>query len=162
MRREAPITAAPVVDRIDLKILTALQADGRITNQALAQRVALSPSACLVRVRSLEANGLITGYFAHIAADRLRPTLVVFAEVTLTRHHPADFEAFETFALRTPEIVEAAQVNGAFDYLLKVVVADIRSWLELSDQILNSEIGVDKISSHVMMKAAKSFSGYPL
>jgi DNA-binding Lrp family transcriptional regulator len=139
-----------------------LQTDGRITNQALAERVALSPSACLVRVRNLETAGLITGYLAQIAAERIRPTLIIFAEVTLTRHHPADFAAFETFASQTREIIEAAQVSGSFDYLLKVIVSDIRSWRELSDKIVESELGVEKISSHVMMKAAKNFSGFPL
>ncbi len=151
-----------MVDRIDLKILSILQAEGRIRNQALAERVALSPSACLVRVRNLETSGFITGYTARIAADRVKSTTIVFAEVTLTRHHPADFAAFEAFVSQTSEIVEAAQVSGAFDYLLKVVVNDIRSWLELSDRLLNSELGIEKILSHVMMKSAKSFVGFPL
>lgn len=142
--------------------MTILQAEGRITNQALAERVALSPSACLARVRSLETSGLITGYAAQLAVDRLRPAIIIFAEVTLTRHHPADFAAFEAFVSHTHEIVEAAQVSGAFDYLAKVVVSDIRSWLELSDKLLNSQLGIERISSHVMMKSAKTFVGYPL
>lgn len=159
LRREGALSAEPTVDRIDLRLLAALQAEGRITNQALSERVGLSPSACLVRVRRLEASGLILGYHASVATERLRPTVVIFAETTLTRHHPADFAAFEAFALTVPEIVEAAQVSGAFDYLLKVAVSDMRAWRELSDRILNSDLGVGKISSHVMMKAAKTSEG---
>jgi DNA-binding Lrp family transcriptional regulator len=156
------LTAGSVVDRIDLRILAALQADGRVTNQALSQAVGLSASACLARTRRLEADGLIAGYHARVAIESIRPTVMIFAEVTLTRHHPSDFAAFEAFAMTIPQIVEAAQVSGAFDYLLKVAVGDMRAWRELSDRVLNSDLGVSKISSHVMMKAAKDFSGFPI
>jgi DNA-binding Lrp family transcriptional regulator len=162
VRWEDAITADLAVDRIDLKILARLQAEGRITNQALSDAVGLSPSACLIRVRRLEAAGLILGYHAAVAIERVAPTVVIFAEVTLTRHHPADFAAFEAYALTIPEIVEAAQVSGAFDYLLKVATRDMRAWRELSDRILNSDLGVGKISSHVMMKAAKAFEAFPI
>ncbi len=162
LRREDLVAAEPLVDRIDLKILAALQGDGRITNQALSELVGLSPSACLARVRRLEATGLIEGYAARIAVERIRPTVVIFAEVTLTRHHPSDFAAFESYVLSVPQIVEASQVSGAFDYLLKVAVADMRAWRELSDLILNSDLGVAKISSHVMMKPAKIGGAWPL
>jgi Lrp/AsnC family leucine-responsive transcriptional regulator len=121
--------------------------------------VGLSASACLIRVRRLEGAGLILGYHAQVAIERVRPTVMIFAEVTLVRHHPADFAAFEAFALTVPEIVEASQVSGAFDYLLKVATRDMRAWRELSDRILNADLGVGKISSHVMMKAAKAFEG---
>lgn len=156
------MAASSAVDRIDLKILAVLQADGRVTNQALSQTVGLSASACLARVRRLEGTGLIEGYHARVAIEALRATVVIFAEVTLTRHHPSDFAAFEAYAMTVPQIVEAAQVSGAFDYLLKVAVSDMRAWRELSDRILNSDLGVGKISSHVMMKAAKAFSGFPI
>ena len=156
------MTASSAVDRIDRKILAALQAGGRVTNQALSQAVGLSASACLARVRRLEEDGLIAGYHARVAIESIRPTVVIFAEVTLTRHHPADFAAFEAFAMTVPQVVEAAQVSGAFDYLLKVAVGDMRAWRELSDRVLNSDLGVGKISSHVMMKAAKDFTGYPI
>jgi DNA-binding Lrp family transcriptional regulator len=162
MRPEGIVTASAAVDRIDRKILVALQADGRMTNQALSQTVALSASACLARVRRLEAQGLIEGYHARVAIQSIRPTVMIFAEVTLTRHHPSDFSAFEAFSMTIPQVVEAAQVSGAFDYLLKVAIGDMRAWRELSDRILNSDLGVGKISSHVVMKAAKDFTGFPI
>ena len=156
------MTTSPAADRTDLKILSALQADGRITNQALAEQVALSPSACLVRVRRLEASGLITGYRAQIAIEQVRPTVIIFAEVTLTRHNPADFAAFESYVADVPQIVEATLVAGDCDYLLRVAVSDMRAWRELSDAILNSGLGVGKISSHGMMKASKPVAAYPI
>jgi len=162
LRWEGAVSAFPTVDRTDFKLIEILQGEGRITNQDLAARVGLSASACLVRVRRLEKSGLILGYHARIAVERIAPTVVIFAEVTLARHHAADFAAFEAFALTVPEIVEASQVSGSFDYLLKVVVRDMSAWRDLSDQILNSNLGVGKISSHVAMKAAKPFEGYPV
>jgi DNA-binding Lrp family transcriptional regulator len=156
------LAAETLIDRLDLRILATLQGEGRITNQALSDRVGLSPSACLARTRRLEAAGLIEGYGARVAIERVVPTVVIFAEVTLTRHHPQDFAAFEAFAQTVPEIVEAAQVSGPFDFLLKVATRDMRAWRELSDRILNSDLGVGKISSHVMMKAAKAFAGFPV
>ena len=150
------------LDDRDLKILDALQRDGRLTNQALAEAVALSPSACLARVRRLEADGLIAGYHAALALEKIRPTLFVFAEVTLKRHHPDDCARFETAIAAIDEVVEAAEVSGAFDYLLKIAAPDVRRWRELADRLLAEDLGVDKIASHILMKEAKAFAGYPL
>ena len=80
------------LDRTDLKILQALQSEGRLTNQTLAARVALSPSACLARIRQLEAAGVISGYHAHVL-ELVRSTLVIYAEISLKRHSPAEFRA---------------------------------------------------------------------
>lgn len=151
-----------VVDRIDEKILRALQADARLTNAALAELVGLSPSACLVRTRRLEAEGYLLSYHARLAVERLRPTVIVYAEVTLKRHHPDDFLAFEAAIADLPEVIEAAQVSGPFDYFLKVCARDVLGWRELADSLLRSELGVDKIATHILMKETKPFVGYPL
>ena len=152
----------PALDRIDLKILAALQADGRITNQALADQVALSPSACLSRVRRLEREGFIQGYHARLDIERIRPTLTVYGEVTLKSHRPAELLAFEAALAAIPEVVEAAQVSGPFDYLIKAVCPDVRAWGELADRLLQEDLGVDKIASHILMKDAKPFTGAPV
>ena len=107
--------AGAALDRIDLRILAALQADARITNQALADAVGLSPSACLTRVRRLEATGLILGYHARLAVERIRPAVTVFGEVTLKSHRPADLAVFEAELQEIPEVVEASQVSGPFE-----------------------------------------------
>jgi DNA-binding Lrp family transcriptional regulator len=150
------------LDRTDLKILQALQSEGRMTNQTLAARVSLSPSACLARIRQLEASGVISGYHAHVALELVRSTLFLYAEISLKRHNPAEFARFEATIRTMPEIVEAAQVSGQFDYLLKVVVPDIRAWRELAARLQDGEGGVEKVITHVVLKDAKAFSGYPL
>ena len=152
----------PALDRIDLKILAALQADGRITNQALADQVALSPSACLSRVRRLEREGFIQGYHARLDIERIRPTLTIYGEVTLKSHRPHELLAFEAALAAIPEVVEAAQVSGPFDYLIKAVCPDVRAWGELADRLLQEDLGVDKIASHILMKDAKPFRGAPV
>ncbi len=152
-----PIT----LDRIDRRILEVLQADGRITNQALSERVALSPSACLARVRRLERAGVIDGYMARLNPLTLGPRLVVFAEIWLERHHPTNFAAFEAALAGIPEVVEASHVTGDFDYLLKVVVPDMASWTRLAEDLVARDIGVDRVSTHVLMSKPKIFRGYP-
>jgi len=150
------------LDRTDVRILQALQAEGRLTNQTLAARVALSPSACLARIRQLEAAGVICGYHAHVAMELVRPTLVILAEISLKRHNSNEFARFEATIRTIAEIVEAAQVSGQFDYLLKVVVPDIRAWRELAGRLQDGESGVEKVISHIVLKDAKAFAGYPL
>ena len=120
------------IDRIDRKILAVLQRDGRITNAALAEEVALSPSACLARVRRLEHLGIITGYRADIAVERLRPVLLIYGEVTLKRHLPEDFRALEQLFAKDPRVLEAAEISGKSDYLVKVIVADMAEWRDLT------------------------------
>lgn len=162
LRRPAAGDAQAALDGLDRKILTALQAEGRITNQALADKVALSPSACLARVRRLEADGVIAGYHAQLSLERLGPSVVIFAPVSLKSQHPRDMARFEAAVSAIPEVVEAAQVSGAFDFLLKVVVRDVHAWRELADALIEADLGVDKITSHVLMKQSKAFAGYPL
>lgn len=162
LRRGHGAAAGSALDAIDLRILGRLQADGRVTNQDLADAVGLSASACLARVRRLERRGVIAGYHARLAPESLGPCLVVFAPVSLKSQHPADLLRFERALADRPEIVEVSQVSGPFDYLLKVVTRDVQAWRELSDDLIASDIGVDKITSHVLMKACKAFEGYPL
>ncbi len=154
--------AESFVDERDIQILSLLQGQGRISNQDLATAVNLSPSAALQRVRRLEGFGLIDGYRADINVERLRPILVVFAEVTLTSHFPDDFARFETELAEIPEVSAAHQISGPYDYLLEVAVSDINSWRQLADRLLGAQLGVAKITTSVKMKTAKAFRGYPL
>jgi DNA-binding Lrp family transcriptional regulator len=162
LRRGAGPIAEPALDAIDRRILARLQAFGRITNQALAEIVGLSPSACLARVRRLETTGVITGYQARIAPERLGPSVLIFAPVTLKSQHPRDLARFEAALSEIPEVIEAAQVSGPFDFLLKVVTRDVHAWSELADSLIEADLGVDKITSHILMKQSKSFAGYPI
>ena len=150
------------LDRIDRRILAALQADGRLTNQALSERVALSPSACLARVRSLEQRGVIQGYHARLDPFAIDVGLVLYAEVTLKGHSHEELALFERAILDIPAIVEASHMTGAYDYLLKVVTADLAEWTRIAEELTSSGIGVDRINTHVMMNKPKFFVGYPI
>jgi Lrp/AsnC family transcriptional regulator, leucine-responsive regulatory protein len=150
------------LDRIDLKILRALQDNSRITNKQLAEKVALSPSACLARVRQLEEAGFIVGYHAHIDATRVRPTLQMIAEIAVKQHSPEKLDAFDKALRKFPQVIEAARVSGPYDYIIQLVVADMREWRTLADTILKLELGVEKMTTHVIVNEVKPFVGYPL
>ena len=154
--------ASITLDRIDLKILDVLQADGRITNRDLAAKVALSPSACLARVRALETSGVISGYRAALSIEMIRPAIVVFAQITLRRHLTDSFDKFDSTLRGFPEVVEAARVSGPFDYILKIVVTDIGEWRDVAEKLLQEDNGVEKMVSHFLVREAKPFSGYPV
>lgn len=139
-----------------------LQADARLTNQALAEKVALSPSACLARVRRLERNGVIQGYHARLDPFKVDVGLVLFAEVTLKTHGAADLARFDAALSTIPEIVEASHVSGPFDYILKVVVRDLGRWSDIGEQLTSVEVGADRIVTHVLLHKPKVFVGYPV
>src|SRR3954452_18481128 len=94
------------LDRLDLRILSQLQKNGRVTNVDLADAVGLSPSPCLIRVKRLEQAGYISGYAAHLRLEKLGDTLTVFTEVTLSDHHGEDFFRPETAIREVNEIME--------------------------------------------------------
>jgi DNA-binding Lrp family transcriptional regulator len=156
------MTAAYELDRIDRRILAALQADGRLTNQALSERVALSPSACLARVRRLEQAGVIQGYHARLDPFMLDVGVVLFAEITLKGHSTDDLARFDAAIAALPQVVEASHVSGAYDYLLKVVVADLAEWTAIGEQLTVPEVGAERINTHVLLRKPKIFVGYPV
>lgn len=156
------MTAGFALDRIDRRILSNLQAEGRLTNQALAEKVALSPSACLARVRRLEEAGFIQGYHARLDPFRLEVGLVLFAEVTLKGHGPDELARFDAAIAAMPQVVEASHVSGAYDYLLKVVVADMGEWTRIGERLTAAEAGAERINTHVLMRKPKIFVGYPV
>lgn len=149
-------------DRIDLKILQALQADGRMTNRDLANMVGLSPSACLARVKKLEAEGVITGYHAAIRTELFRPTMIVLVEITVKQHLIEAFDRFDDFLQGLPQVLEASRVSGTIDYFLKIMVSDIQEWRDIARQLLREEYGIEKMASHIVVVEAKLFSGYPV
>ncbi len=156
------MAAFPTLDRIDRRILAALQADGRLTNQALAEQVALSPSACLARVRRLEKAGVIEGYGARLNPWALDIGVILYAEVWLEGQHPHRLARFEAALADIPEIVEATYVSGPFEYLIKVVAPDMAAWTALSEELMAGDLGVEKVVTHVLMKKPKRFTGYPM
>ncbi|WP_138379835.1 Lrp/AsnC family transcriptional regulator [Luteithermobacter gelatinilyticus] len=150
------------LDKIDLKILSILQNDARITNHDLSQKVGLSPSSCLQRVRKLEEEGYIEGYMANINLDMICRTVTVLVTVSLHEHTNDNFKAFEEAIEKFPEIVECYTVSGNFDYFLRIVCPDMNSYLKLNDDLISNMEGVANISSHVALAHTKPFRGYAL
>ena len=156
------MAAAIALDRIDRRILAALQANARLTNQALSEKVFLSPSACLARVRRLERAGVIQGYHARLDPFAIDVGLVLYAEVTLKGHSSDELARFEQMINSLPAVVEASHMTGAYYYLLKVVAADMAEWIRIAEELASSGIGVERINTHVMMDKPKVFLGYPI
>jgi DNA-binding Lrp family transcriptional regulator len=153
-------TRPPALDRIDLKILAALQRDGRSTIQKLAQTVGLSARASLERVRRLEASGIIAGYQAVVELGRLSRPVNVFAEIILEKH--ANRGRFEKRLTALEEVVECWEVSGTVDYLARFVCADLAAYEELSSALIDDEsLGVARIVSHVALRPIRRFGGYP-
>lgn len=151
------------IDAIDQRILLALQQDGRITNQALAQRVGLSPRACLDRVRRLERDKYIEGYRAIVSRQTLGALIVVHTEVVLVDQRQATMQRFERRALQCPEVIACHLVSGPFDYLVRFACRDLDHYQGLSDAWINDlTMGVARIVSHTELRSVKEFSGYPV
>lgn len=148
-------------DKIDLNILSYLQDNGRMTNQDLAAAVALSPSACLERVRRLEEQGYIKGYHADIALEKIAPYSAILVEITLKNHRGADFQRFEKAVAAVPEIIECYAVGGGIDYILKFISRDIAHYQFLMDGLLDSDIGIDRYFSYFITKQTKRIFGDP-
>ena len=149
------------LDKIDLKILAALQRNGRITKLGLSQEVGLSAAACWERLARLEKTGVISGYSASIDASRIGRFATVLVEITLKSHRQVDFHRFEAAVLREPAIVSCDAVGGGIDYLLRVVASDIDSYQRLIDGLLSAEIGIDRYFTYIVTKTIKA-TGFPL
>lgn len=120
------------LDRYDKAILTLLQADGRMSNQDLADKIGLSPSPCLRRVKALEDAGLITGYRALVDAKKLGFSLMALIYISMDQHTPERFASFEAAVSAIPEVLECLLITGQqADYQLKVIVADMDGYQEL-------------------------------
>ena len=150
----------PALDRIDLKILAALQRDGRMTNQKLAEVVALSPRASLERVRRLEAAGIISGYLAVIELRELTRPVNVFAEIVLEKQ--ANRRRIEKRLTALDEVVECWEVSGNVDYVARFVCLDMVAYEELTAELIDDDtLGVARIISHVALRPVHRFAGYP-
>ncbi len=150
------------LDDTDLRILTQLQLQGRLANQALAASVGLSPSACSARLRELEKHGVIRRYLADIRLEAVGPAVTLYAEVALAQHRLEDFAVFERVIAQIPEIVEAAQVSGPADYILKVVTRDVDAWRRIADLLSEKAGAIASLKTNIVLKTAKRFGGIPI
>jgi len=143
------------LDRIDGRILSALEDDGRISNVALAEKVALSPSACLRRVQELERKGIIAGYRAVLDRSKIGLGTTIFVMVGLSGHLKKDAKAFEAAMLAASEVRECHNVTGAVEYLLRVEVADLAAYKHFHSDTLGTLSMVNSITSYIRLGSAK-------
>ena len=151
------------MDLFDRKILDVLQQEGRISNQDLAERIGLSPSPCLRRVRALEASGIISGYRAHLDADRLGFSLMALILISMDRHTPERFANFEARISDLPEVLECLLVTGQdADYQLKVVVRDMQAYQALLLSRITRIEGVSGVHSSFVMRRVVDKTALPV
>lgn len=150
------------LDRYDRRILDLLQSDGRLSNIELADRIGLSPSPCLRRVRLLEEAGAIQGYGARLDRDRIGLGLTVFVNVKVERHREEQAEAFCAAVAELPEVVSAHLVSGESDFLLQVAVPDLKDYERFLTGTLLKLPGVSDIRSNFAIRTVKPPSPLPL
>ncbi len=141
------------LDRIDIRILYELQKNGRISNVELSERVHLSPSPCLTRVKRLQSAGYISGYAALINVAKLGGTLTVFTEVTLRNHRQTDFGRFLDGLQQVEEVMECHMMSGGYDFLLKFATNGIVDYQDTIDRLIERELGIDKYFSYVVLRS---------
>ena len=152
----------PELDRIDLRILNVLQADGRISNLKLAEAVALSPTAVLARTQRLQRDGYILGYEARLNPLKLGRGMLVFVEVLLDRTTPNVFNEFKAAVQVRDEILECHMVAGGFDYLIKTRMADMAAFRDFAGSVLWQLPGVRETRTYAVMEEVKHSSRLPI
>ena len=153
---------AATLDGFDLRLLAALQDNGRLTNQEIGERIGLSPSQCSRRRAALEAAGLIRGYRAELAAEALGFRLLVFIQVTLATHSDDNAQNFRALVARVDEIQEAYAMSGDADYLLKAVVPDLKDLSALVNNVLLQHDSVARVRSAIVLERLKDTARLPL
>ena len=150
------------VDGFDLKLLAALQDDGRLTNQQLADLAGLSASQCSRRRMRLEQDGVIAGYRADLDSEALGFNVIAFIHITLATHSPDNAEKFRALVQRTDAIQEAYALTGDADYLLKAVLRDLKSLSDIVNNVLMPHQSVAHVRSSIVLDRLKATSRLPL
>jgi Lrp/AsnC family transcriptional regulator of ectoine degradation len=160
--RNTEVALRVKLDAVDLRIIDAVQRDGRITKLALAEKVGLSPTPCWLRLRKLEKAGVIIGYHARIAPRSVAPVTSVIMEVTLASHRSADFARFERAIAALPEVVSVWAVGGGVDYIVRIMTTDIDAYQRLVDALLERDIGIGRYFTYVVTKTVKEDTVLPI
>ena len=150
------------MDRYDRAILKLLQQDARITNASLAEKVSLSESACLRRVRALEEAGVVEGYTAVLNQQKAGYPVNVFVQITLDRQAQPGLEAFENAVRGIPEVMECYLMTGEYDYLVRLVVADLADFERIHNQALTRLPSVARVQSSFAVRTVARAVGLPL
>jgi DNA-binding Lrp family transcriptional regulator len=150
------------IDSFDLKMLVALQEDGRLTNQQLADSVGLSASQCSRRRMRLEEEGVISGYHADLASERLGFNVIAFVHITLATHSPDNAQHFRDLVQRVDDVQEAYSLTGDADYLLKIILRDLKSLSDIVNNVLMPHPSVAHVRSSIVLDRLKATAKLPL
>ncbi|MFT5533212.1 MAG: Lrp/AsnC family leucine-responsive transcriptional regulator [Burkholderiaceae bacterium] len=150
------------LDKIDRHILRLLQRDGRMAMKELSEQVGLSITPCIERVRRMERDGVITGYYARVSPAAVGVNLLVFVEITLNQKSAKAFEQFRHEVLRIPEVMECHLVSGDFDYLIKARIREMAEYRTLLGDMLLQLPGAAQSKSYVVMEEIKETLELPL
>jgi DNA-binding Lrp family transcriptional regulator len=156
------MSESETIDAFDRKILALLQADARLTNNDLSERVNLSPSQCSSRRQRLEEEGLIRGYRALLDRDRLGFPLVNIISVTLATHNRDNARRFAELLARLPEVLEAHALTGEMDYFVKVVTPDLKSLADFVNDVLLPHESVQHVKTSIVLQTLKETTALPL
>ncbi len=149
------------LDGFDLALLAALQEDGRLTNQELAERVNLSASQCSRRRLRLEQEGVVRGYRAVLSARALHLTITAFVQLTLAAHSQENAESFKQLVQQRPEILDGYTLTGEADYLLRVVTADLEALSDFVNEVLLPHPAVARVQSRIVLDRLKEAGPLP-
>ncbi|MGE0628752.1 MAG: Lrp/AsnC family transcriptional regulator [Hyphomicrobiaceae bacterium] len=150
------------MDRSDIKLLSALQADGRLANHELAEAVGLSASQCSRRRTALEASGAIAGYHAHLSPEALGLDIIAFVQVTLATHSPDNSKRFIELVADMDEVQETYSLTGEADYLVKLVVPDLKALSRILSEVFLPHDSVAHMRSSIVLDRLKQTSRLPL
>jgi Lrp/AsnC family leucine-responsive transcriptional regulator len=156
------LAAMKVIDEVDVQLLKLLQHDGRITNADLAKTVGLSPPSVLQRVRALERAGFIRGYTAVLDAERLGLRITAFAMISLSLHQDMAIERFRKAIQEVEEVQECYHVSGEYDFLVKILVRDMRAYEALIREKISRIRGIRQINSSFVFGVPKKTTAIPL
>ena len=150
------------LDRINQRILSSLQENARISNIDLAEKVGLSPSACLQRAKALEEAGYIHSYLGVVNLDKVCVNVMAYVEITMKTHDQLILKEFERHIKDIPHIVDCMRLAGSIDYLAFVVASTVPDLNQLCNQLLEQCGHIDKMNTHIVMSKPKWLAGYPL
>jgi DNA-binding Lrp family transcriptional regulator len=154
--------ASTTFDQIDRRILSELQAQGRMTNVELASKVGLTAPPCLRRVRTLEESGVIQGYHAALNPAPLGFTITVFAMVSLKSQAEADLRAFEEHVAKLEPVRECHMLNGEIDFILKIVAHDLSEFQSFLTTSLTPAPNVAGVKTSLTIRTSKNIPGVPI
>ncbi len=144
------------LDAIDIRILSAVQAHGKLSKTKLAEIVNLSPTPCWARLNRLESAGFIRGYYAEIALDRIGDFVTVIVTISLANHRKRDFDRFESHIRELDEVVECVATGGGMDYVMKVVCPGLAAFQALMETLLSGDLGIKQYMTYIVTRDIKS------